>query len=57
MEYEAFGDVVIFDTSYCMNKYNLVCVTVIDVNNHWQNILFGVAFLLDEIITSFEWLF
>ncbi|PKA51231.1 Protein FAR1-like sequence 5 [Apostasia shenzhenica] len=57
MDYNIFGNVVIFDTSYRMNKYNLICAPLIGVNNHRQNILFGAAILVDETIISFEWLF
>ncbi|PKU62111.1 Protein FAR1-RELATED SEQUENCE 5 [Dendrobium catenatum] len=39
IDYDCFGDVVIFDTSYRLNKYNLVCAPFVGVNNHWQNIL------------------
>ncbi|KAL0926229.1 hypothetical protein M5K25_002441 [Dendrobium thyrsiflorum] len=57
IDYDYFGDVVIFDTSYRLNKYNLVCAPFVGVNNHWQNILLGVAFLSEETIESFTWLF
>ncbi|KAI0491330.1 hypothetical protein KFK09_026551 [Dendrobium nobile] len=57
IDYECFGDVLIFDTSYRLNKYNFVCAPFVGVNNHWQNILFGVAFLSEETIESFTWLF
>ncbi|PKA51338.1 Protein FAR1-like sequence 5 [Apostasia shenzhenica] len=57
MDYDAFGDVVIFDTSYRMNKYNFVFAHFIGVNNHWQDIFFGSTFLIDETVNSFEWLF
>ncbi|KAI0498641.1 hypothetical protein KFK09_019531 [Dendrobium nobile] len=57
IDYECFGDVLIFDTSYRLNKYNFVCAPFVGVNNHWQNILFGLAFLSEETIESFTWLF
>ncbi|KAL0916162.1 hypothetical protein M5K25_013652 [Dendrobium thyrsiflorum] len=57
IDYDCFGDVVIFDTSYRLNKYNLVCAPFVGVNNHWQNILLGVAFMSEETIESFTWLF
>ncbi|PKU84691.1 Protein FAR1-RELATED SEQUENCE 5 [Dendrobium catenatum] len=57
IDFDCFGDVVIFDTSYRLNKYNLVCAPFVGVNNHWQNILLGVAFLSEETIESFTWLF
>ncbi|PKU70174.1 Protein FAR1-RELATED SEQUENCE 5 [Dendrobium catenatum] len=57
VDYDCFGDVIIFDTSYRFNKYNLACAPIIGVNNHWQNIILGVSFLSDETIDSFCWLF
>ncbi|PKU61827.1 Protein FAR1-RELATED SEQUENCE 5 [Dendrobium catenatum] len=57
IDYECFRDVLIFYTSYRLNKYNFVCAPFVGVNNHWQNILFSVAFLSEEIIESFTWLF
>lgn len=57
LDYDSFGDVVIFDTSHRTNKYNLICATFIGVNHHWQNVMFGCAFLMHESQTSYEWLF
>ncbi|PKU77617.1 protein FAR1-RELATED SEQUENCE 5-like [Dendrobium catenatum] len=57
VDYDCFGDIIIFDTSYRLNKYNLVCAPIIGVNNHWQNIILGMTFLSDETIDSFCWLF
>ena len=48
IDYDMFGDVVIFDTTYRTNKYNLICAPFVGVNHHWQNVMFGCAFLLDE---------
>ncbi|KAJ0978291.1 hypothetical protein J5N97_013765 [Dioscorea zingiberensis] len=57
VDYSYFGDVVIFDTTYRTNKYNMICAPFVGVNHHWQNVLFGCAFLLDETTSSFIWLF
>ncbi|XP_061365172.1 protein FAR1-RELATED SEQUENCE 5-like [Gastrolobium bilobum] len=56
-DYSHFGDVVIFDTTYRTNKYNMACAPFIGVNHHKQSVLFGCAFLLDETTESFIWLF
>ncbi|PKA51769.1 Protein FAR1-like sequence 5 [Apostasia shenzhenica] len=55
IDYDCFGDVVIFDTTYRLNKY--VCAPFLGINNHGQTITFGVAFLMDETTESFVWLF
>ncbi|XP_020588855.1 protein FAR1-RELATED SEQUENCE 5-like [Phalaenopsis equestris] len=57
LDYDFFGDVIIFDTSYRLNKYNLCCATFVGINHHQQNVLFRVGFLFDETIESFKWLF
>ncbi|XP_062202343.1 protein FAR1-RELATED SEQUENCE 5-like isoform X2 [Phragmites australis] len=57
LDYDSFGDVVIFDTAYRTSKYNMICAPFVGVNHHWQNVMFGCAFLLDESSTSYEWLF
>uniref|UniRef100_A0A1S3Y580 Protein FAR1-RELATED SEQUENCE 5-like n=1 Tax=Nicotiana tabacum TaxID=4097 RepID=A0A1S3Y580_TOBAC len=57
IDYEIFGDVVSFDTTYRTNKYRMICAPFIGINHHWQNIIFGCAFLSDESAESFKWLF
>ncbi|KAF8036156.1 hypothetical protein BT93_C1991 [Corymbia citriodora subsp. variegata] len=56
-DYDCFGDVLIFDTTYRTNKYEMICAPFVGVNHHWNNVLFGCAFLLDETAESFIWLF
>ncbi|KAL6227096.1 PREDICTED: protein FAR1-RELATED SEQUENCE 5-like isoform X1 [Fragaria vesca subsp. vesca] len=57
LDYDCFGDVVLFDTTFRTKKYNLVCAPFVGVDHHWKNVLFGCAFLLDESTDSFTWLF
>ncbi|XP_020595850.1 protein FAR1-RELATED SEQUENCE 5-like [Phalaenopsis equestris] len=54
LDYDCFGDVIIFDTSYYLNKYNLCCAPFIGINHHWHNVLFEVGFLSNETIESFK---
>lgn len=56
IDYDCLGDVV-FDTTYRTSKYNVICAPFIGVNHHWQNIIFGCAFLSDERTSSFVWHF
>ncbi|XP_074315011.1 protein FAR1-RELATED SEQUENCE 5-like [Silene latifolia] len=56
-DYMIYYDVVIFDTTYRTNRYNLICGAFVGVNNHWSNVMFGCAFLSDEKEESFQWLF
>ena len=57
LDYDSFGNVVVFDTTYYTNKYNMICAPFVGINHHWKNVLFGCAFLLDETAESFIWLF
>ncbi|XP_021726187.1 protein FAR1-RELATED SEQUENCE 5-like [Chenopodium quinoa] len=54
-DYHIYGDVTIFDTTYKTNKYNLICSPIVGVNNHWQTVMFGCAFIADEKIDTFDW--
>ncbi|KAL8473735.1 hypothetical protein ACS0TY_030544 [Phlomoides rotata] len=56
-DYDLFGDVVVFDTTYRTNKYNLICAPFVGLNHHKKNVFFACAFLADETIESFKWLF
>ncbi|PIA32084.1 hypothetical protein AQUCO_04600031v1 [Aquilegia coerulea] len=56
-DYALYGDVVVFDTTYNTNRYKLILAPLMGVNNHGQTIIFGCAFLSDETIPSFVWLF
>ncbi|KAK8935717.1 Protein FAR1-RELATED SEQUENCE 7 [Platanthera zijinensis] len=57
IDYDCFGAVIIFDTTYRLNKYNLACAPFIAVNHHMQNIFVGGAFIATETIESFCWVF
>ena len=57
IDYNSFGNVICFDTTYRTNKYNMIRAPFVGVNHHWKNVLFGCAFLLDETTISFTWLF
>ncbi|KAM0826216.1 hypothetical protein ACQ4PT_069027 [Festuca glaucescens] len=56
MDYDAFGDVVIFDSTYRVKRYNLPFVPFVGVNHHRSTVVFGVGIVLDETIGSYEWL-
>ena len=55
-DYLLYGDVVVFDTTYRTNKYGLICAPFVGVNNHWNNVMFGCAFIANESTESFVWL-
>ncbi|KAK1385490.1 hypothetical protein POM88_023225 [Heracleum sosnowskyi] len=53
--YDVFGDVVSFDATYRTNKYGMVFVPFIGVNNHWKSVTFASALLDHENETNFTW--
>ena len=56
-DYDLFGDVVIFDTTYKTNKYNMICALFVGMNHLNKNGMLGCGFILNERIESFIWLF
>ena len=56
IDYDAFGDVVVFDSTYRVNRYNLPFVPFIGVNHHRSTVVFGVGIVSDESVRSYEWL-
>jgi hypothetical protein len=56
VSYEDFGNMVIFNTTYLTNKYEMSFALFVRVNHHGQSILFGVALISSED-TTFIWLF
>ncbi|XP_062219272.1 protein FAR1-RELATED SEQUENCE 5-like [Phragmites australis] len=57
IDYDYFGDVVVFDLTYRLNKQNVVCAPFVGVNHHWQTTMYGCALLADESMSTFLWLF
>ncbi|GFY98617.1 FAR1-related sequence 3 [Actinidia rufa] len=52
-----FGDVVTFDTTYLVNKYDMPFAPFVGVNHHGQSILLGCGLISHEDTESFSWLF
>ena len=55
-DYKIFGDVIVMDTTYKKNKYNLICALFVRINNHLKNTVFAWAFMRGETVESFVWL-
>ncbi|XP_010513339.1 PREDICTED: protein FAR1-RELATED SEQUENCE 5-like [Camelina sativa] len=47
-DYNLFGDVVCFDTTYKTNEYDRPFAPFVGVNHHKQTVVFGAALLYDE---------
>ncbi|XP_044985079.1 protein FAR1-RELATED SEQUENCE 12-like isoform X2 [Hordeum vulgare subsp. vulgare] len=57
MDFNYFGDVVCVDTRYSTSDYCRPLFLFIGVNHHKQPTIFGTAFIYDESVESFKWLF
>ncbi|XP_059294829.1 protein FAR1-RELATED SEQUENCE 11-like [Lycium ferocissimum] len=53
--YELFGDVVVVDTTYRLNRYEMPLGVWIGVNNHVNSTFFGCVLLRNEKASSFSW--
>ncbi|RYR49364.1 hypothetical protein Ahy_A07g035845 isoform B [Arachis hypogaea] len=56
IDYQYFGDVLAFDSTYKKNKYKRLLVIFSGCNNHKQTCIFGFGLVLDESIASYTWL-
>ncbi|XP_021749705.1 protein FAR1-RELATED SEQUENCE 5-like [Chenopodium quinoa] len=57
VDYDAFGDLLVHDTTYRTNKYAMICGPFVGMNHHNKNVMFGIGFLINEKWESFVWLF
>ncbi|XP_064945813.1 protein FAR1-RELATED SEQUENCE 6-like isoform X1 [Musa acuminata AAA Group] len=55
--YQYYNDVVMLDTTYVINKYDLPLATFVGVNHHGQLVLLGCCLLSDETMETYGWLF
>lgn len=57
VDYDHFGDVICLDTTCRTNRALRPFVQFLGVNHHKQVLIFAAAFLYDDTIESFNWLF
>ena len=55
-DYQDYGDVVVFDSTYKMNRYGMPFVPFVGVNNHRCTTVFGCAIVSDETEATYVWL-
>ncbi|KAK1359958.1 hypothetical protein POM88_044432 [Heracleum sosnowskyi] len=53
--FEVFGDVVSFDATYRTNKYGMVFIPFIGIDNHWKSVTFAAALLEKEDADNYKW--
>ena len=40
-DFRIYRNVFIFDTTYCIDKYNLICAPLVGINNHLNTTMLG----------------
>ncbi|XP_045817796.1 protein FAR1-RELATED SEQUENCE 5-like isoform X4 [Trifolium pratense] len=55
-DFECFGDVLAFDTTYKRNRYNKPFVIFSGLNHHGETTIFGCALISDETTETYKWL-
>ncbi|CAL5436510.1 unnamed protein product [Camellia sinensis] len=55
LDYAAFGDVLVFDTTYKTNAYKKPFVIFVGVNNHFETTIFACNLLVDVTIATYTW--
>ncbi|KAI8530690.1 hypothetical protein RHMOL_Rhmol11G0079100 [Rhododendron molle] len=55
MDYAAFGDVLVFDTTYRTNAYKKPFVILVGVSNNFMTTIFGCALLSKETEETYNW--
>ncbi|RYQ84259.1 hypothetical protein Ahy_B10g103371 [Arachis hypogaea] len=48
LDYDLFGDVLVFNTTYKKNRYRLPAVIFLGVNHHNQTVVFSSVIVLNE---------
>nr|XP_017239585.1 PREDICTED: protein FAR1-RELATED SEQUENCE 5-like [Daucus carota subsp. sativus] len=53
--YEVFGDAVSFDATYRTNRYGMVFIPLLGIDNHWKSVTFGAILLEKEDNDNYIW--
>ncbi|KAL6210470.1 hypothetical protein ACLB2K_015702 [Fragaria x ananassa] len=57
MDYKAYSDMLIMDTTYKTNLYRKPLVVFVRCNNHRATVVFSFALIRDEKEDTYEWVF
>ncbi|KAM3245360.1 hypothetical protein ACQJBY_056597 [Aegilops geniculata] len=55
VQYQYFGDVIIFDTTYRSDMYGMPFGLFVGVNNNFETIVLGGVLMINEKTESFKW--
>jgi len=53
--YKLYGDIVLIDSTYKVNQYNLPLIVYSGIDSYGQNILFALAVVNDETSNTHKW--
>ncbi|KAJ4793046.1 FAR1-related sequence 3 [Rhynchospora pubera] len=56
VDYAYFGDMVIFDSTYQLNRYNMIVVPFLGCNHHRSTIIFACGIVSRENDETYQWL-
>ena len=54
-DYQDFGDVVVFDSTYKMNRYGMPFIPFVGLNSHRKTTVFGCAIVSNEKEETYAW--
>ena len=54
---EKFLDIVMIDSTYRRNRFNLILVNILGISNTGKNIMLGFALLSNETVESYKYVF
>lgn len=57
MDFDLFGDLFVFDTTFNINKWGMLITLFVGINNNSKNIVFRVGFVPKDDNKSMIWLF
>ena len=55
-DYNDFGDVMVFDSTYKMNRYGMPFIPFVGLNHHRKTTVFGCGIVSDETEETYVWL-
>ena len=55
-DYNDFSDVMVFDSTYKMNRYGIPFIPYVGLNHHRKTTIFGCGIVSDETEETYVWL-
>lgn len=55
--YKDYHDILILDTTFKTNRFNMPLVLIVGIDNNGKNIIIGFALISKDDSESYEWIF